>query len=656
MKRLSVIIVNYNVRYFLEQTLLSVQRAIEGIETEVVVVDNNSTDGSVDMVRDKFPWVTLIANEDNPGFSKANNQGIKASSGEYVLILNPDTVVEEDAFHKCLAFMDQYRDCGALGVRMVDGTGTFLPESKRALPTPAVSFFKIFGFASLFPRSKIFGRYHLGYLNEFDTHEVDVLPGAYMFMRRSTLDDVGLLDEDYFMYGEDVDLSYRIQKGGYKVYYFPDVRIIHYKGESTKKGSLNYVRIFYQAMSIFARKHFSASSAWFYTAVINLAIIARAIMAILSRVFSYLIQPVIDAGILYGGMWMITIFWSEKIKNAADYYPMVYLQLVIPAYILIWIVAVYFSGGYDKPVRTFRTVRGVMLGTLTIAAIYAFLPENWRYSRGMILAGAVWASFTLVIIRHILGYLSGATPLFRENDTIRIIIVGSSSEAKRALSLLSQAGVESRYVGFLSPAEADRSHEYYLGSVDDLPRMREVYRVKEIIFCSADLKVSKIIDFMTTLGQEINYKIMPPTSDSIIGSNSKNTAGDLYAIDINLAISMPMNRRNKRLLDLLVCLFTLLIYPLGAFFLFDPMQYIKNWWLVLFGRKTWVGYANVDEGHKNYWLPPLKPGVLSPVFALKDRKVNDATKARLNLLYAKDYKVYQDVKIVFNSFRCLGGC
>ena len=281
--KLSVIIVNYNVKHFLEQCLISVGKAIESLPAEVIVVDNNSVDGSVEMVQAKFPWVQCIANKQNTGFSKANNQGILISKGEYVLLLNPDTLVEEDTFTKCVQFMDAHPVAGGLGVHMIDGKGNFLPESKRGLPSPAVAFYKIFGLSALFPKSKVFGKYHLGYLDKNKTHEVDILSGAFMMMRKSVLVKVGLLDEAFFMYGEDIDLSYRIIKGGYKNYYFPETRIIHYKGESTKKSSVNYVFVFYKAMVIFANKHFSQNNAKTFSFLINIAIYLRAGAAIFIR-------------------------------------------------------------------------------------------------------------------------------------------------------------------------------------------------------------------------------------------------------------------------------------------------------------------------------------------------------------------------------------
>ena len=246
--QLSIIIVNYNVRNFLEQCLTSVFKAINGIDAEVFVVDNNSSDDSLEMVSQQFPEVIIIANKDNVGFSKANNQAMAIAKGRYILLLNPDTVVEEDTFSKCIAFSDKHPDLGGLGVKMVDGSGIFLPESKRGLPTPSVSFYKIFGLSAIFPKSKTFAKYHLAYLDKDEINEIEVLSGAFMWMRKSVLDKIGYLDEAFFMYGEDIDLSYRITQAGYKNYYFPEAQIIHYKGESTKKGSINYVFVFYLSL------------------------------------------------------------------------------------------------------------------------------------------------------------------------------------------------------------------------------------------------------------------------------------------------------------------------------------------------------------------------------------------------------------------------
>ena len=311
--KLSVVIVNYNVKYFLEQCLYAVRKAKHNLAIEVFVVDNHSVDGSIEMLKDKFPEVFLIENKDNVGFSVANNQAMKLAKGEYVLLLNPDTVVQEDTFVKVCDFMDTHADAGGLGVKMIDGKGQFLPESKRGLPTPFVAFCKIVGLSALFPQSKKFGQYHLGFLDKNKTHVVDVLAGAFMLMRKTVLDEVGLLDETFFMYGEDIDLSYRIQLGGYQNYYFPETQIIHYKGESTKKSSVNYVFVFYNAMIIFAEKHFSKSNAKLFSFLINIAIYLRAGLAIAARVIRKMVLPFLDAISWYAGIYFIKIMVNNEI-------------------------------------------------------------------------------------------------------------------------------------------------------------------------------------------------------------------------------------------------------------------------------------------------------------------------------------------------------
>ncbi|MDR1720407.1 MAG: glycosyltransferase family 2 protein [Dysgonamonadaceae bacterium] len=281
--KLSVIIVNYNVKYYLEQCLLSLKASIRNQDIEILVVDNHSSDGSLEYLRPGFPDIVFIANNENTGFSKANNQAIRFAKGEYLLLLNPDTVIGEHTLDTLCRFMDEHADAGALGVKMIDGHGCFLPESKRGFPSPWNSLCKMTGISKIFPRSPLFGKYHLKYLDENSIHQVDVLAGACMMLRKTALDQAGLLDESFFMYGEDIDLSYRISQAGYHNYYVPE-KIIHYKGESTKKD-WRYIKIFYEAMLIFFKKHFPHHNR-FYGFPIYLAIyIAGAIASIKNTLF-----------------------------------------------------------------------------------------------------------------------------------------------------------------------------------------------------------------------------------------------------------------------------------------------------------------------------------------------------------------------------------
>ncbi len=259
---LSIIIVNYNVKYFLEQCLYSVQKAIAGIQAEVIVVDNNSADESVAYLQNIFPRVIFISNKENAGYAKANNQGLQIAKGEYILFVNPDIILAEDSLTESVRVLQQDAAIGALGIRMVDGTGHFLPESKRGFPTPGASFFKLSGLIKMFPHAASIARYYLGNLPEKENNEVDVLSGAYMMVKKEVLDKTGGFDESFFMYGEDIDLSYRIKQAGYVNYYLGLSSIIHFKGESTKKD-IQYTKMFYKAMNIFVQKHYSKKSVLF---------------------------------------------------------------------------------------------------------------------------------------------------------------------------------------------------------------------------------------------------------------------------------------------------------------------------------------------------------------------------------------------------------
>ena len=277
--KLSVVIVNYNVKNYLEQCLRSLYRSLKGVEAEVFVVDNHSKDGSVEYLSKRFPSVHMIASPHNLGFARGNNLAIAQSEGEYVLLLNPDTVVGESTINDALRFMEAHPDAGSLGVRMMDVEGHDAKESRRGLPSPMVAFYKMSGLCARFPQSRRFGHYYMGYLPWDSPAAIEVVSGAFCLLRKAAIDKVGALDEDFFMYGEDIDLSYRLLKGGYRNYYLPSL-ILHYKGESTQKSSFRYVHVFYEAMLIFFRKHYSGMSV-LLSFPIKTAIYAKAMLALM---------------------------------------------------------------------------------------------------------------------------------------------------------------------------------------------------------------------------------------------------------------------------------------------------------------------------------------------------------------------------------------
>ena len=646
--QLSVIIVNYNVKFFLEQCINAVLKAMQHLQGEIIAVDNDSVDGSVNMLKEKFHQVRVIENKKNVGFARANNQAIRIASGRYILLLNPDTVVEEDTFEKCLAFMENHPEAGATGVKMIDGKGRFLPESKRALPTPSVAFYKIIGLSLLFPRSKIFGQYHLGYLDRNAIHEVEVLSGAFMFIRKAALDKAGLLDEDYFMYGEDIDLSYKITLAGYKNYYFPHTTIIHYKGESTKKGSLNYVFAFYNAMIIFVQKNFSARHAKMMSAMIRMAIYLRAFLSIIRRTFSVFALPLMEALLIFSVYLLILPHWEHLILGGNAVYPPFFLYLIVPSYILIWLVSVYFAGGYDKPSRPGNILRGIIAGTIVILLIYALLPITLRFSRALILMGSVISAIITVGMRYILALLSPSSRLLDLQHPKKLLIAGSEEECKRVHALVSGTGINHEVAGYVSNDDTGKK-ENFIGSADHLKEIVRVNGIDEIIFCSRDISSRDIIQHMLALSEmRVNFKIAPRESISIIGSNSVNAPGELYVLDFSL-IALPSNKRNKRLLDFVLALLLLILSPILVFFFRNPLAFLSNINGVLNGRYSWVGYINLGESHETE-LPPIRKGILNSssglVFPLNREQI-----ARSNLLYARDYKISNDVQIILRCFR-----
>lgn len=649
MVKLSVVIVNYNVKHFIEQCLFSVLKAAQHVSCEVFVVDNNSVDGSVNLIKSKFPQITLIENKTNTGFSVANNQAIRLAKGDYVLLLNPDTVVQEDTFVKTVTFMDEHPDAGGLGVKMLDGQGNFAPESKRGLPTPSVAFYKMFGLSKLFPHSRKFGKYHLTYLPENEVNAVDVLSGAFMLMRKSLLDKIGLLDETFFMYGEDIDLSYRITKAGYKNYYFPLTQIIHYKGESTKRSSINYVLIFYKAMAIFSKKHFSGSHTFWFTFLINLAIILKAGTALLSRFFKAFTVPLIDFIWLTAGLFVIKDLYLNKTGLSVDVYSQKLLLVAFPAYAATWILMVYFNGGYDKPVKLLKIARGIIVGTIFILLGYSLLPETLRFSRAFILFGTGWAFLSYLLLRLSLHVLKVHSYSLSTGNTKRIAIAGNAEEFERVSKLLKETQLKPSFIGFVNTENGEGPGISSIGHIAQLDEVIKVHGINEIIFCAKDISSQEIINYMLTMvSSGVDFKIASPDSLSIIGSNHIDTAGDLYMIDVN-SITKPENQRKKRLLDFGMALLIVVLSPILFFLQEKKSRYFLNVFSVLFGFYSWVGYGKGTDKS----LPSIKRSVLSP--DMLSTATLDADKIKLlNLRYSKDYRPEKDLVIIWKCIRKLG--
>ena len=641
---LSVVIVNYNVVFFLEQCLNSVFAASKNLNVQIFVVDNNSVDGSINMLKENFSSVVLIENKENVGFSKANNQAIKRANSPYVLLLNPDTVIEEDTFDKCIDFMNSNADCGGLGLRMLDGKGNFLPESKRGFPSPSVSFYKIFGLSYLFPKSQKFGRYHLGFLSEFEVNEVDVLSGAFMLLRTLTLEKVGLLDERFFMYGEDIDLSYRIKLGGYKNYYFPETKIIHYKGESTKKSSVNYVFVFYNAMILFAKKHFSNKNANLFSFAINLAIYMRASLSLTNRFVKKIATPFLNAVLTYSALFFLADYW----RNAAIQFPEYVFYISIPLYIFVFILFAWLIGVYDKGIRNHIIWKATIFASIFILVIYALLPKDWQFSRLFILTASlvfVLQHYLVLITQNLLKTHKIGFP---STPKKHFAIIGDQAEFIRVKKILelTYPTIESIIGVYIA-----KNYEEASGSNLQLNEIIQVHTINEIIYCAKDVSAKDIIEGMTKIeSQDIEFKIAQPNTSYLIGSNSIDNSGDFYALNFS-ALSKAENIRSKRLFDFFFSIILLLLSPILLVIIKFKVKFISNLFRILSGKKSFVGYLNQSDGTKTN-LPKIKPGILEPFSVSEELSIDK--KEELNLLYAKEYSFIFDFEVLVRKWKLLG--
>lgn len=642
--QLSVIIVNYNVKYFLEQCLCSIVKAAYGIQTEIFVVDNNSSDGSKKFFKEKFSNVKFIWNDANLGFAKANNIAVKQSTGKYILFLNPDTIVPEDCFKKCISFFESHADAGAIGVKMLDGSGRFLKESKRSFPSPITSLYKLSGLARVFPHSKTFSKYYSGDLDENKNNEVDVLAGAFMMISKKIIDCTGSFDEEFFMYGEDIDISFRIQKAGYKNFYFSGTSIIHFKGESTRKGTLNYVRIFYNAMSIFARKHYRGQKGMIFNFFIQIAIFLRALLSIIAKFIKWIGMPVIDAATILLSFWIVKFFWNIYIKRNVNYSPNM-LIIAFPVFTLIFLVVSYYSGLYDNGYKQKRLNNSTAIAFLILLSCYALLPESLRFSRGILVFGSLLAFVLMTLVREILVKWE-LLNIGEEGEYRQTIIAGTQADFVAINNLIAVAGMREKILGRIAVKEVQERDA--IGNLEQLNNLVTTYSIKEIIFCEGELSFKRIIDSVENLSKRVRVKFHAANSKGIVGSDRKNVGGKIIS-DEKPQLSYPVFKRNKNLIDVMVSVFFIITFPIHLLLQKKPLNFFKNVFAVLYRRKTWISYASYSNE-----LPKLRPGVITTTglpSALNTLPVESLQSS--DEWYVTEYNIWKDVRSLLNNYKFL---
>lgn len=646
-KDISIVIVNYNVKHFLQQCLESIKQSIpNNISVEIIVVDNDSVDGSVQMVEAYYQEVKLIVNDTNVGFSKANNQGISIAKGKYTLVVNPDTLLAEDTLIKCFRYMESNSDVVALGVKMIDGSGRFLAESKRSVPGLWNSFCKLSGLSKILSGSKIFDSYNLGWTSEDETQDVNVLCGAFMFCKTEILTQLGGFDEDYFMYGEDIDLSIRLSKFG-RIVYYPETTIIHYKGESSKLASFNYVKQFYKAMAIFVRKNHRGTFSGISLLLLYLVIFFTGLISFVRRSSSTILRVLIECAVLWYSFDLLAKFWAWYYFKDVDYYQNFDFTFNKIIYISIWVISAWFFGVYDDKAKTKNALTGVVSGTALICLVYGLFPESLRSSRTLIIFGSVLA-FGLFTISSYLFTIVGRI-LSKKSNNPRVVIVAGKAVGEKIKRNLEITNPDAEVVASVLPKfDARISQEK---RIKELHKIVRGLKANEIIFSSSDLSFQEIIDHMTEPETKVIYRISSFDGEVILGSQSAKSRGEVFSIYSNFRLSRSLYRRIKLLTDILICIGLTVFFPILIWLINYRKKLMPEIIDICLGYKTWVGYRG--DVKSSIELPGLKVGVLEVscpegLSFLFNNNSGDPDHI-INYWYARWYSPFTDFSLVYHS-------
>ena len=617
----TVVIVNYNVREFLQQALTSVQRASAGLVVETIVIDNDSADGSAEMVQSQFPDVQLTVNRQNVGFGAANNQAIRAARGRHVLLLNPDTILQEDSLRVLASFLDATPDAGAVGCRILNPDGSFALESRRSFPTPAIAFARMTGLSKLFPRSRFFGRYNLTFLPTDERCEVDALSGSCMMIRRDALIDPEtgaarlLFDEQFFMYGEDLDLCYRIQRDGWRLYFEPATQIIHYKGESTKKGDLRYVKLFYGAMLLFAQKHFKGRNAGLLILLLRAGILGRAAISATGRLLRRLAPAILDL-ILSSASFAGVALW----RFGSDAIPPQLLTTVTPVFSISVVALVAVLGGYRFGQRTKLryAVVAPLVGLVVVAALSFFLKQI-AFSRFVVGLGAPLSAACMSLWRLV---WRGD----RERSR-RAILVGSEDVADRLqTTLLDNPQPPLTLAGYVDTS-SDRGRTEQSSRVRNLGKLsqlRDIARFESagcIVFVPGALKNEEIFGWMQRLRDlPLQFKMLGSTESHVIGKSSVDELALPSLVEADQALGLARGRTRHRLFDVAVASALLLSTPvlllarsLGSRKSAVLLSRFNLLLSVIVGRRSIVGFDEQTE-----YRPPVDYGIKPGLFAVSE--------------------------------------
>lgn len=654
MTDLSIIIVNYNVKEFILSLLESIRKALAEIPAEIIIVDNNSDDGSVELLRERHPDVNLIVNEKNIGFGAANNLALSRAKGKFLLLINPDTIVREDTFSRMISFFETHADAGIAGCKVLNPDGSLQLACRRGFPGPWTSFTKVMGLSRLFPKSKIFARYNLTYLDENRTYEVDAVSGAFLMMRREVFETIGGFDPQFFMYGEDLDLCYRSQKAGFKVYYVHNTEIIHYKGESTKRSSIDETRVFYDAMHLFVRKHFSSS--FIVESILQLAIVFRKLIAFANANLTAISAFVLDAAVL-----AFSVYFAEKIYAHPEWpgfpdfvKPWIY---IVPA--ILQVIISFAAGAYRKnSISVLRSALALIYGLIILSALTYFF-KQFAFSRAVVLISYLIALVVFSLWRIVFKIVF-RTGLITETRKARTLIVGSEkSSFELAGKLKSNVSRLYNIVGFIGMTRRSIGESIgnlkIIGSIDTINKIIEDEKIDRVIFSSQEISFNQMFAVVAKCqGLNVEFMVAGSESDYIVSKSSIMMLDDIPLVKVEYNISSAFHKTTKYSLDKVLGIAILLfVYPFIYFTVKlkaatgDFAEFILQVPRVISGEKSFVGPA------KNSFYGDLyvgKPG-LTGLWYIENIDGGDAGEIKkLDVFYAKNQNVWLDLEILGRTF------
>lgn len=651
--QLSIIIVNYNVKHFLKNLIDSIIKSVTNLSYEIIVVDNASNDDSVEEIRNSFPFVKLIANKENIGFGKANNQAMKIASGDYFVLINPDSIVKTDTFDILIKFFENHHDAGMIGCKVLNPDGSLQLACRRSFPGVWTSFTKVTGLSSLFPKSKLFAKYNLTYLDENEINEVDAISGAFMMFRKEVYERIGGFDEDFFMYGEDLDLCYRTQKAGYKIYYVPTTEIIHYKGESTKRSSLDETVLFYEAMKIFVRKHFS--NFFLVELILRPAIFLRKLLAFIKIYSIPIVSVLIDFVLLvfilklteevYRGKWL---GFPEQVK------PWVY---ILPA--VFQVLIGFIVNSYKKNSLSILSILLSLLTGFVLLSSMIFFLKQFAFSRIVLLL------HYLLAILFLVGWRLAAKVFFKigiETSDFRsaTLVVTNGFENDQLIEKL-KLNINSNFnikglISIHNKLIGEKSSGYtFIGSIQNLRKVIEKNKIRKVIFNSKEISYDKIFSVVSACqGMNVEFLVSGSGYDFIVGKSNITLLDDIPLMKIEYNISMFIHQFLKRIFDLslsLILSFTL--YPLMLFAKkilkidSDLVKFAVGIPQVLVNKKSFVGPR--AKSHVNN-LYVGKPG-LTGFWYTEGINPEDKTELeRLDIYYARNQNIWLDLEILGKAF------